>query len=148
MSNIIQIKHGATIPTNTILTQYELGYMHNKGLYINDGGDVVQLTSLVQGTDKKTYLTLPTAVQTTNNTNKILVCDNEGKIYYKIPSDIRNEINAFSKAGGTISGDVTISGKLTANGVIVVDASSYGFTNPNTAGIAGTTGQLYFVVTG
>ena len=55
--------------------------------------------------------------------------------------------------GGTFSGNFTFSGKLTANGAIVVDTDSYGDKDPNTAGtngvaLSGVTGQLYFVVTG
>lgn len=58
----------------------------------------------------------------------------------------------LTSKGGTFSGtftfssDVKVSGKLTANGAIVVDDNSYGTTNPNDAGISGTTGQLYFVL--
>ena len=40
MSNIIQIKHGASDPTPQILQPYELGYKEREGLYINDGGVV------------------------------------------------------------------------------------------------------------
>lgn len=40
MSNIIQIKHGASDPTPQILQPYELGYKEKEGLYINDGGVV------------------------------------------------------------------------------------------------------------
>lgn len=55
--------------------------------------------------------------------------------------------------GGTFDGNFTFSGKLTANGAVVVDDTSYGTKDPNTAGtdgtaLSGTTGQLYFVVTG
>ena len=55
--------------------------------------------------------------------------------------------------GGTFGGNFTFSGQLTANGAIVVDDTSYGTKDPNTAGtngaaLSGTTGQLYFVVTG
>lgn len=55
--------------------------------------------------------------------------------------------------GGTFGGNFTFNGKLTANGAIIVDDSSYGTKDPNIAGtngiaLSGTTGQLYFVVTG
>lgn len=54
----------------------------------------------------------------------------------------------LTSKGGTFAGDFTFSGKLTANGAIVVDDSSYGTVNPNDVGITGTVGQLYFVLTG
>ena len=48
--------------------------------------------------------------------------------------------------GGTFDGNFTFSGKLTANGAVIVDDSSYGTTDPNTAGKTGSVGQLYFVI--
>ena len=44
MANTIQIKHGSTIPTIDNLSPYELGYVHNGELYINNNGVIVQLT--------------------------------------------------------------------------------------------------------
>lgn len=39
MGSVIQIKHGKTTPTSTVLRQYELGYKEGGGgLFINDNG--------------------------------------------------------------------------------------------------------------
>lgn len=150
MANIIKIKHGASAPTNTQLSEYELGYVHNGALYINNGGTITQLTGLAATglVNNNSYLQLPAIEATTSDTGRILVADNTGIVYYKTPANILSEIGALSTGGGTISGNLTISGKLTANGTIVVDTDSYGTTDPNTAGITGTLGQLYFVITG
>lgn len=95
------------------------------------------------------YLRLPAVTSTTSNTGRILVADSTGIVYYKTPANILSEIGALSTAnGGTITKDLTVTGKITANGTIIVNNKSYGTTDPNTAGIAGTLGQLYFVITG
>ena len=149
MANIIQIKHGSGDPTGK-LQNYELGYRDDTGaLYINNGMNTVQLTGLVATglVNSNKYLKLPAIAETGSNMGRILVADSTGIVYYKTPANIRSEIGALSTGGGTISGNLTISGKLTANGTIVVDTDSYGTTDPNTAGITGTLGQLYFVVT-
>ena len=44
MSNIIKIKHGNSPPTTDNLENYELGYA-NKGLYIKDNNQIIQLNS-------------------------------------------------------------------------------------------------------
>lgn len=156
MSNTIQIKNGASAPTSSQLANYELGYVRGGNLYINNNGTIVQLTDskTIGLVNDSSYLKIPAIAATTTKTGKILVCDSDGVVYYKTPANIRSEIGAFASSGGTVSGattfskTVTISGLLTANGAIVVDDSSYGDTNPNDAGIEGTTGQLYFVITG
>ena len=148
--NTIKIKHGTGDPSGK-LQPYELGFRDDTGaLYINNGTDTVQLTGLAATglVNANNYLKLPTVTSTTSNTGRILVADSTGIVYYKTPANIRSEIGALSTSGGTISGNLTISGKLTANGTIIVDTDSYGTTNPNDAGITGTTGQLYFVITG
>lgn len=48
MSNIIKIKHGSNIPTTADLENYELGYCKGKGLFINEDGKIVQLTSVIE----------------------------------------------------------------------------------------------------
>lgn len=148
--NTILIKHGSSAPTTSNLAPFELGYVKGDALYINNNGIIQQLTGLAATglVNSNNYLKLPAVTSTTNNTGRILVADSSGIVYYKTPANIRSEIGALSTGGGTISGDLTISGKLTANGTIVVDTDSYGTTNPNDAGITGTTGQLYFVITG
>ena len=44
MGNIIKIKHGNSPPTTNNLENYELGYA-NKGLYIKDNNQIIQLNS-------------------------------------------------------------------------------------------------------
>lgn len=148
--NTIKIKHGTGDPSGK-LQPYELGFRDDTGaLYINNGTNAVQLTGLAATglVNANSYLKLPVVTSTTSNTGRILVADSAGIVYYKTPANIRSEIGALSTSGGTISGNLTITGKLTANGTIIVDTDSYGTTNPNDAGITGTTGQLYFVLTG
>ena len=149
MANTIQIKHGSSVPTTSNLAPFELGYVKGGALYINNDGTITQLTGLAATglVNANSYLKLPIVTSTTSNTGRILVADSAGIVYYKTPANIRSEIGALSTSGGTISGNLTITGKLTANGTIIVDTDSYGTTNPNDAGITGTTGQLYFVLT-
>lgn len=148
--NTIKIKHGSSVPTTSNLVPFELGYVKGGALYINNDGTITQLTGLAATglVNANSYLKLPVVTSTTSNTGRILVADSAGIVYYKTPANIRSEIGALSTSGGTISGNLTITGKLTANGTIVVDNDSYGTTNPNDAGITGTVGQLYFVITG
>ena len=148
--NSIIIKHGSSVPTTSNLVPFELGYVKGGALYINNDGTITQLTGLAATglVNANSYLKLPVVTSTTSNTGRILVADSAGIVYYKTPANIRSEIGALSTSGGTIRGNLTITGKLTANGTIIVDTDSYGTTNPNDAGITGTTGQLYFVLTG
>lgn len=149
--NTIKIKHGSSVPTTSNLVPFELGYVKGGALYINNDGTITQLTGLAATglVNANSYLRLPAVTSTTSNTGRILVADSTGIVYYKTPANILSEIGALSTAnGGTIAKDLTVTGKITANGTIIVNNKSYGTTDPNTAGIAGTLGQLYFVVTG
>lgn len=149
MANTIQIKHGSSVPTTSNLAPFELGYVKDGALYINNNGTIVQLTGLAATglVNANSYLRLPAVTSTTSNTGRILVADSTGIVYYKTPANILSEIGALSTAnGGTIAKDLTVTGKITANGTIIVNNKSYGTTDPNTAGIAGTLGQLYFVL--
>ena len=147
--NTIKIKHGTGDPSGK-LQPYELGFRDDTGaLYINNGTNAVQLTGLAATglVNANSYLRLPAVTSTTSNTGRILVADSTGIVYYKTPANILSEIGALSTAnGGTIAKDLTVTGKITANGTIIVNNKSYGTTDPNTAGIAGTLGQLYFVL--
>lgn len=149
--NTIKIKHGSGVPTTSNLVPFELGYVKGGALYINNDGTITQLTGLAATglVNANSYLKLPAVAATTSNTGRILVTDSTGIVYYKTPANILSEIGALSTAnGGTIAKDLTVTGKITANGTIIVNNKSYGTTDPNTAGITGTLGQLYFVVTG
>lgn len=159
MANTIQIKRGSSEPSLTQLESYELGYVNNGNLYIretikdNSGNvtsdKIVQLTGLAATglLNKYGYLQLPVVASTNSNTGRILVASSSGVVYYKTPANILSEIGALSTAnGGTIAKDLTVTGKITANGTIIVNNKSYGTTDPNTANIPGTLGQLYFVL--
>lgn len=151
MANTIQIKHGSSVPTTSNLAPFELGYVKDGALYINNNGTIVQLTGLAATglVNANSYLRLPAVTSTTSNTGRILVADSTGIVYYKTPANILSEIGALSTAnGGTIAKDLTVTGKITANGTIIVNNKSYGTIDPNTANIPGTLGQLYFVITG
>lgn len=147
--NTIKIKHGTSAPTVSNLVPFELGYVKGGALYINNDGTITQLTGLAATglVNANSYLKLPVVASTTSNTGRILVADSTGIVYYKTPANILSEIGALSTSGGTISGN------LTANGAIIVKQGvSYGNIDPNIANsggpLSGTTGQLYFVITG
>lgn len=143
MSNTIQIKHGSSVPTTSNLAPFELGYVKDGALYINNDGTIQQLTGLAASglVNSSNYLVIPTIPAATTKQTKILVANSNNVVYSRTPAQIRSDIGAFASSGGTVSGATTF------NGAIVVGSSSYGTTNPNDAGITGTVGQLYFVLT-
>lgn len=143
MSNTIQIKHGSSAPTTLNLAPFELGYVKDGELYINNNGTIQQLTGLAASglVNSSNYLVIPTIPAATAKQTKILVANGNNVVYSRTPAQIRSDIGAFASSGGTVSGAATF------NGAIVVGGSSYGTTNPNDAGITGTVGQLYFVLT-
>lgn len=169
MSNRIQIRHGSETPTTDNLVSYELGYVHNGALYINDNGVIAQLTQpdligLINNgkITKNQFLEINKAE---NKQNKILVADGNNQLLYRSPNEILADINGFSKSGGTISGDVSISDNLTVNktsifedvltvnsslltngAVVLKEGVSYGYIDPNEANIPGVKGQIYFVL--
>ena len=143
MSNTIQIKHGSSAPTTSNLAPFELGYVKGGALYINNDGTIQQLTGLTATglVNSSNYLVIPTIPAATEKQSKILVANDSNIVYSRTPAQICSDIGAFPSSGGTVSGTTTF------NGAIVVGSSSYGTTNPNDAGITGTVGQLYFVLT-
>ena len=84
---------------------------------------------------------MPAIAATTSNTNRILVADSSGIVYYKTAANILSEIQALPLAGGTLTGPTTL------DGAIIVGSDNYGTINPNDAGKIGVIGQLYFVLT-
>lgn len=172
MSNTIQIKHGNTIPTIDNLSPYELGYVHNGELYINNNGIIVQLTGKLDenlnGLIKDGKLTISqfeNIIKSQYKQDKILVTDDNNQLLYRTPEEILLDINGFSIDGGVINGDVEINGtfvaqqestfngnlnvasSLLANGAIVLkEGVTYGFQDPNEAGIPGVKGQIYFLL--
>lgn len=143
MANTIQIKHGSSAPTTSNLAPFELGYVKGGALYINNDGTIQQLTGLAATglVNSSNYLVIPTIPAVTEKQPKILVANDSNVVYSRTPAQICSDIGAFPSSGGTVSGAATF------NGAIVVGSSSYGTTDPNDAGITGTVGQLYFVLT-
>ena len=174
MANTIQIKHGSTIPTINNLSPYELGYVQNGELYINNNGVIVQLTGKVDeslnGLIKDGRLTISqfeVIPKSEYKQEKILVTNDDNQLLYREPEEILQDINGYSINGGTINGNVEINGKITtqqeatfnnslsiigsvlANGAIILkEGVSYGYQNPNDANIPGIKGQIYFLLPG
>ena len=172
MANTIQIKHGSTIPTINNLLPYELGYVQNGELYINNNGVIVQLTGKVDeslnGLIKDGNLTISQfeiIPKSEYKQEKILVTNDDNQLLYREPEEILQDIRGYSINGGTINGNVEISGKITtqqeatfnnsltiigsllANGAIILkEGISYGYRNPNDANIPGVKGQIYFLL--
>ena len=174
MANTIQIKHGSTIPTIDNLSPYELGYVHNGELYINNNGVIVQLTGKLDenlnGLIKDGKLTISQfeiIPKSQYKQDKILVTNDDNQLLYREPEEILQDIKGYSINGGTINGNVEINGKITTqqeatfnnslsiigslltNGAIVLkEGVSYGYRNPNDANIPGVKGQIYFLLPG
>lgn len=174
MANTIQIKHGNTVPTIDNLSPYELGYVHNGELYINNNGIIVQLTGKLDenlnGLIKDGNLTISQfeiIPKSKYKQEKILVTNDDNQLLYREPEEILQDIKGYSINGGTINGNVEINGKITtqqeatfnnslaiigsllANGTIILkEGVSYGYENPNDANIPGTKGQIYFLLSG
>ena len=174
MANTICIKHGSTIPTIDNLSPYELGYVHNGELYINNNGVIVQLTGKLDenlnGLIKDGKLTISQfeiIPKSEYKQDKILVTNDDNQLLYREPEEILQDIKGYSINGGTINGNVEINGKITtqqeatfnnslsiigsllANGAIILkEGVSYGYQNPNDANIPGVKGQIYFLLPG
>ena len=174
MANTIQIKHGSTIPTIDNLSPYELGYVHNGELYINNNGVIVQLTGKLDenlnGLIKDGKLTISQfeiIPKSQYKQDKILVTNDYNQLLYREPEEILQDIKGYSINGGTINGNVEINGKITtqqeatfnnslsiigsllANGAIILkEGVSYGYQSPNDANISGVKGQIYFLLPG
>ena len=147
--NTIQIKNGSTVPLNSQLANFELGYVRGGSLYINNNGNIVQLADprIVNIIDSDNYLQLPRVDQADFQGNKFLIVNDENKIYYRTAEQVLSDLGAFSASGGTISGDVFINKGLFLNEKIVLKQGvQYGYSNPNVAKIPGEKGQLYFVL--
>lgn len=172
MGNIIQIKHGPREPGISDLAPYELGYVHNGELFINNNGMIVQLTGKLDenlnGLIKDGKLTI-SQFEVINKSeikqDKILVINSSNQLLYRTPEEILLDINGFSVDGGVVNGDVEVNGtfmvqqestfngnlnvtsSLLANGAIVLkEGVTYGFQEPNEAGIPGVKGQIYFLL--
>lgn len=149
MSNVIQIKNGATVPTTSNLQPYELGYVRGGSLYINNNGTIAQLTNpkVIGLVNSSNYLVLPTITNANSDMDKFLVCDSNGQVKFRTGANVLSDIGALSTSGGTISGNLTVTGNLTTNGnltgKLVVSSGNWGNSAPTAAGV---NGQLYFVI--
>ena len=97
MASTYLIKRGANIPDNTQLLEYELGFSTTtKKLYINDNGDIRELSSII----------LKTSVSLTSTTTYITISNlkltNDCSVFIDLDfSNISlndNQIKAFRKA--------------------------------------------------
>lgn len=160
--NTIKIKHGGREPSVEDLAPYELGYVHGGELYINNNGSIVQLTGKLDenlnGLIKNGNLTISQfeiIAKSDIKQNKILVTNDNNQLLYRTPDEILEDVNGFSKSGGVIDGDVSISNNLTVNSslltngaIVLKEGVSYGYENPNDAEIPGVKGQIYFLLSG
>ena len=122
MGNIIQIKHGNAIPTIDNLSPYELGYVHNGELYINNNGVIVQLTGKLDenlnGLIKDGKLTISQfeiIPKSEYKQEKLLVTNDDNQLLYREPEEILSDIKGYSIYGGVIDGDVEVSGNFITN---------------------------------
>lgn len=132
MSNVIQIKHGTGNPAGK-LQPYELGYSDDGCLYIGtDKNTAAKLSNpkTIELVNSNNYLVLPTITNAGSDTDKFLVCDNNGWVKFRTGADILSDIGAFPASGG----------------VLITTEGNWGEVDPNTINKKGTPGQLYFVL--
>ena len=115
MSSTCLIKRGENIPVNTQLREYELGFSTTtKKLYINDNGDIRELSSIII----KTNITL--TPRTTNITILNLKLTNDCSVFIDLDfSDTsldNDKIKAFRKADLVYSTHTNTSLTLKING--------------------------------
>ena len=115
MSSTCLIKRGENIPVNTQLKEYELGFSTTtKKLYINDNGDIRELSSIII----KTNITL--APQTTRIIIRNLKLTNDCSVFIDLDfSDTsldNDKIKAFRKADLVYSTHTNTSLTLKING--------------------------------
>ena len=115
MSSTCLIKRGENTPNNTQLREYELGFSTTtKKLYINDNGDIRELSSIII----KTNITL--TPRTTNITILNLKLTNDCSVFIDLDfSDTsldNDKIKAFRKADLVYSTHTNTSLTLKING--------------------------------
>ena len=141
MSNVIKIKNGPDAPGASDLQSYELGYMRGGALYINNNGTIAQLTDpkTIGLINSSNYLVLPTATNANADTDKFLVCDSSNQVKFRTGANVLSDIGALSTSGGTISGNLTVTGSV--SGTLIVKSGNWGTSDPTGTGAQG---QLYF----
>ena len=117
MASTYLIKRGANIPDNTQLLEYELGFSTTtKKLYINDNGDIRELSSIslktsVSLTSTTTDITIPN-LKLTNDCSVFIDLDFSN---ISLNND-NNKIKAFRKADLVYSTHTATSLTLKING--------------------------------
>lgn len=167
MSNTICIKHGTDAPADGKLNPYELGYSDNGSLYIGIPSGNNSITKKIcdsaffdffsinnsgypqiSSDDFTLYPMYTVGSNGILSTDRIAILRSNGGGYQFRTinkDDFISQLNLLTTSGGTVSGTLTLNGALVT--------TSYGTKDPNTAGtngaaLSGTTGQLYFVITG
>ena len=115
MSSTCLIKRGENIPVNTQLREYELGFSTTtKKLYINDNGDIRELSSIII----KTNITLSSRI--TDVTILNLKLTNDCSVFIDLDFSITSlndvQIKAFRKADLVYSTHTDTSLTLKING--------------------------------
>lgn len=93
MANIIQIKSGTTEPIADNLADKELGY-YNKGIYIKDSNEIVNLTPLKVGTETPAAANFPENELFYNSATKEIYWLKNGEVV-KIDQELLTKINAL-----------------------------------------------------
>ena len=112
MSNTIKIKHGSRAPSVNDLYPYELGYVQNGALYINNNGGIAQLTdprliTLITDDDYFKYKPSVSVLNTPNLTAE-QVTECYWEVYnklYTIPAILKRTIfhkRFFKRPGRTL----------------------------------------------
>ena len=115
MSSTYLIKRGENIPANTQLREYELGFSTTtKKLYINDNGDIRELSSIII----KTNITLSSRI--TDVTILNLKLTNDCSVFIDLDFSVTSlndvQIKAFRKADLVYSTHTDTSLTLKING--------------------------------
>ena len=115
MSSTCLIKRGENIPVNTQLREYELGFSTTtKKLYINDNGDIRELSSIII----KTNITLSSRI--TDVTILNLKLTNDCSVFIDLDFSVTSlndvQIKAFRKADLVYSTHTDTSLTLKING--------------------------------
>lgn len=156
MSNVIQIKHGASAPGDGVLAPYELGYADDGGLYIgipSEGGQNTISQQINTGNNfelEDEYLRIETDGEKKELKLRIkmenlffskyhAITKNADSVLVTSPYDSDNLVQMYKT-------DFIKDFNLLTSDSIKINSNNYGTQDPNIAGIAGVTGQLYFVI--
>lgn len=151
---VLVLGQGVLNPIRLSLPLNEDGSINSSNLVVSSLNTNTKITLTGQINDAEAKVTFGITPPGSNNTNVYMGAIQFlqypfGSSYcegYRLPVLSTEELtkNNFyqilTSKGGVFGGDFTFTGALS------VDSNSYGTVDPNTAGISGTTGQLYFVI--